>query len=196
MGPRSPIIWVGWSVFTIIGNLLMSLLNGQQVRQLQTKFLKLSDNVSDGMSCIAQMGGTVEALSHAVDTFHKVFFRQNKRWDFTLLWDETFADIDNAVSNTMEMVASAAAQTLHPILLMPVDAEKLALQIAGLRHERSLVPIIEDRSASRLQGTTRTSVRTPCTPASPPSLSPTAHAPRSRRTRSCAKWGLSRTWSM
>ena len=152
MGPRSPIIWVGWSVFTIIGNLLMSLLNGQQVRQLQTKFLKLSDNVSNGMSCVAQMGCTVEALSHAVDTFHKVFFRQNKRWDFTLLWDETFADIDNAVSNTMEMVASAAAQTLHPILLMPVDAEKLALQIAGLRHERSLVPIIEDRSASRLQG--------------------------------------------
>ena len=115
----------------------MSLLNGQQVKQLQSRFLQLSDNVSEGMSRVAQMGGTVEALSHAVDAFRKVLFCQNERWDFTLLWDETFADIDNAVSNTMEMVASAAAQTLHPVLLMQVDAQELALQLAGLRHERN-----------------------------------------------------------
>ena len=140
---RSLTAMVGWSVFTVVGNLLMSLLNGQQVRQLQSKFINLSDNVGKGLESVSQMSGTVEALSHAVDAFRKVFFRKNERWDFTLLWEETFADIDSAVSNTMEVVAAAAAQTLHPVLLMQVDAQELALQLAGLRHERNLVPIID-----------------------------------------------------
>ena len=43
----------------------------------------------------------------------------------------------------MEIVVSAAAQTLHPFLLMQVDTQELALQLAGLCHKRQLAPIID-----------------------------------------------------
>ena len=141
-GPRGAVAWAGMTVVTIIGNLLMSLLNGSQVRQLQTQFLKISDSVSDGMSRVAQMGGTVECLANAVSTFQKVFLRKNTQWDFTILWDQTFEELESVTSNTMEVVASAAAQTLHPILLTQVDAQELALKLARLRMDDQLVPII------------------------------------------------------
>ena len=139
---RSIFVAVALSLVTTIGSVVMSLFNANQVSTVQNNLINLSHAVGEGFSAAAKMSGTIESLAHGIKVFQKVYSRRNSQYDFTDLFDATFNEIDKAVSNTMEIVASAASQTLHPLVLMQLDGPKIALELAKLRQSRGLVPII------------------------------------------------------
>ena len=139
---RSALVAVALSLVTTIGSVVMSLFNTNQVSSVQNNLLHLSHAVGEGIDAAAKMSGTVESLARGIKVFQQVYSRRNSQYDFTDLFDATYNEVDKAVSNTMEIVAAAASQTLHPLVLMQLDGPKIALELAKMRQTQGLVPII------------------------------------------------------
>ena len=136
-------LYMGVKVITTVASLLQSTLNTRQVNRLHQNFAQIKNSAAATLTRLESMAGTVASLARSTHDFYTVMTRDNKRWDASLLWDELFEQFKATTEHHMEVIASAAANTLHPKIIPQIDVERVAQDLADLRLKNNLIPIIE-----------------------------------------------------
>ena len=137
------VITTGVKVITTVATLIMSTFNARQMDRMHQQCYQARRSSAANQGRLESMAGTVAALAKSTHNFFEVMNRDNQGWDYSILWDDLFDEFVATTELHMEVITSAAANTLHPKILPQVDIAAVAQDLADLYTTDGLIPIVD-----------------------------------------------------
>ena len=133
---------VGMFGMITVAHYLMGILSGDQVSALHKRLGQLRKVAAATFGNLGTMGGTVQNLARMNARIFEGLRREQSTWEWDHMWNSHFKEVTEAITTHMEVMASAASQTVHPSLLTQADLGKWAEELTRIKEETGYTPIL------------------------------------------------------